>query len=69
MEREEGTGRPSCEFWFVFVRLCGIGMLKRGTTGVYQTVLICWELVVLHYFPTLPLFTSGRCTAIDLGLM
>ena len=45
----------------------GVGLLKRGITEVYKTVLICWDLAVLRDLPTLPLFTSGRCTAIDLG--
>lgn len=52
----------------------GVGLLtgepaQWGMAEVYKTVLICWDLAVLHDLPILPLFTSGRCAAIGLGLM
>lgn len=52
----------------------GVGLLtgepaQWGMAEVYKTVLICWDLAMLRDLPILPLFTSGRCTAIGLGLM
>ena len=47
----------------------GVGLLKRGMTEVSKAVLICWDFAVLRDLPSLLLFTPGRCTAIDLGLI
>lgn len=66
-----GGGRRdlSVNFGLSLFISASMGLLKRGITEVYKTVLICWDLAVLRVLPTLTLFTSGECTAIDLGLI